>query len=173
MSQSASIDSPTFLELAEKVGSFIEYWGFKQVHGKIWTLIFLSPQPVDANFLKDSLKISKALTSMSLKDLLYYNVIEEVAKDKPGTQKYRMNPDITQVILDIINKRELKMLEEIQGSCKKAMDKTKQGTRVAICPKRLEELVDMVNGAHVLLKGMTAGQQVDFQIFADVTTIKD
>ena len=75
------------LRLAESIGHFVEYWGFKQVHGKIWTLIFLSTEPVDANYIMTHLKISKALTSMSIKDLIHHKVIFELDKERPGTQK--------------------------------------------------------------------------------------
>jgi DNA-binding transcriptional regulator GbsR (MarR family) len=173
MPPSQIIESSEYLNLVEKIGSFIEYWGFKQVHGKIWTLVFLSPEPVDANFLKDTLNISKALTSMSLKDLLYYNVIQEVVKDKPGTQKYQINPDITNVILEIINKRELKMLTEIQRDCLSLADTVKRDQEGGVDPKRMEKLTNMVNMAHGLLIGMTSGTSVDFKIFEDVMNVQD
>ena len=141
------------------------------MHGKIWALIFLSPEPIDANFIKGTLEISKALTSMSLKDLLFYNVIEEVEKDKPGTQKYTINYDITTVIMDVLKKREMKMLEEIQSSCqglKKVVDKRPdQG----VDKKRMDDLTLMVSSAHLLLQGMMQGSQVDFNQFEQAMTL--
>ncbi len=160
------------LEVAEKIGSFIEYWGFKEVHGRIWTLIFLSPEPVDANFLIENLEISKALASMSIKELLYYNVILEVKKDKPGTQKYSINPDITQVILDVIQKRELVMLTEIQASYKSLTQSHASKPDRHIDNDRLVELGVMVDAAYILLQGMTAGSMVDFNIFSQATNLK-
>lgn len=161
------------LAVAEKIGKFIEYWGFKEVHGKVWTLIFLAPEPVDANYLKTSLKISKALISMTLKDLLYYKVIFEVEKDRPGTQKYRMNPDITQVILDVLKKREIMMLLEIQSSFQ-ALDAAANKREIpSIQPQRLDELGLMIQTAKSVLESMTEGEQVDFKLFEQVMTIKN
>lgn len=160
------------LEMADKVGSFIEYWGFKKVHGKLWTLIFLSPEPVDANYLIDSLNISKALTSMSLKDLIQYNVIHEVEKDRPGTQKYCINPDLTQVILDIINQREVVMLKKIQQAHTQ-LEKASQSSQDSnIDPGRLKELGQMVSSAYSLLEGMTGAQKVDFKEFDQAMSVK-
>ncbi len=164
-------DSPQYQLVAEKIGRFIEYWGFKQVHGRIWTLIFLSPEPVDANFLKNNLKISKALTSMSIKDLIYYKVILEVEKDKPGTQKYQVNPDITEVILDIVRRRELQMLGEIRTACQ-GLNKSINKNKVEfISLERMNELCEMVETAQFLCQGMTSGATVDFQKFDDVMNI--
>lgn len=163
--------NPQLLDVAEKVGSFIEYWGFKRVHGKIWTLVFLSPEPVDANYLKDSLKISKALTSMTIKDLLFYKVILEVEKEKPGTQKYRINPDITQVIIDVINQRELKMLVEIQASSRLLSSAHKSQAQPQISSSRLGELTSMIDGAQLILQSMVAGHMVDFNAFEETMTV--
>lgn len=171
MSSKSITESPQYTRLAEQIGSFIEYWGFKQVHGKIWTLIFLSPEPVDANFLKDTLKISKALTSMSLKDLLHYNVVREVEKDKPGTQKYCVNPNITQVILDILNNRELSMLQDIEASCVQLGKVIAKDEDNLISKKRMEKLTTMVTTAHLLLREMCLGSNVDFKVFDEVMSV--
>ena len=161
------------LTMAEHIGSFIEYWGFKQVHGKVWTLIFLSPEPVDANYLKESLKLSKALISMTIKDLLHYRVILEVEKDRPGTQKYKINSDITNVILDVLNQRELKMLVEIQSAFQLLSSAQSKKNLPQVDTLRLGELGVMVETAKTLLEGMTHGSKVDFQMFESVMTLKE
>ena len=94
-----SIHYPSELDaLAEQVGEFIQYWGFKKVHGRIWTHLWLSDHPLDAGDLGKRLQISKALVSMSIADLLEYDVIQEVGRGEQGTTLYRSNPDQTQVI---------------------------------------------------------------------------
>lgn len=173
MSSGSEKLSPQVLEMADNVGAFIEYWGFKQVHGKVWTLLFLAPGPVDANYLIDNLKISKALVSMTIKDLLFYNVIEEVEKEKPGTQRYQFNPDITSVILDVIQKREVKMLKELQKSFKNLNQSESKKENSCINQKHLADLGQMIDSAHLLLEGMTAGGMVDFQQFEQATSISE
>jgi len=37
--------------LADSVGDFIRYWGFKEVHGRIWVHIYLSDNPITAKEL--------------------------------------------------------------------------------------------------------------------------
>lgn len=161
------------LTMAEHIGSFIEYWGFKEVHGKVWTLIFLSPEPIDANYLKESLKLSKALISMTIKDLLHYRVILEVEKDKPGTQKYKINTDITNVILDVLRQRELKMLVEIQAAFQLLSSAHSKKNLPQVDTLRLGELGVMVDTAKSILEAMTQGSKVDFQMFETVMTLSD
>ena len=160
------------LNLAEKIGLFIEHWGFKQVHGKVWTLIFLAPAPVDAKHLIKNLQISKALASMTIKDLLFYNVIQEVPKLRPGTQKYKTNPDIIRVISDILNHRERQMLSEIQSQCETLANTTSAKPNPDIEPQRLAALGEMVRSAQLLLDGMTQGQQVNFKSLEETLTMR-
>ena len=157
--------------MADRVGSFIEYWGFKKVHGKIWTLTFLSPEPVDANYLKDTLKISKALTSMSLKDLIHYRVLLEVEKERPGTQKYRANPNITEVILDVVKNRELIMLEQTNRQFQVFEEFESTRRHGYIDPERLGQLGEMIKMAQFLLSGMVSGGIVDFDAFGASTKL--
>ncbi len=108
--------APELAEVAEQVGTFIQYWGFKRIHGRIWTHLFLAKTPLDAAELMRRCKISKALASISLRDLLEYRVILEAGKTADGTQGYRANPDITDVIFGVLRAREKKMLSQIHSS---------------------------------------------------------
>ncbi len=102
----------------------MEYWGFKSVHGKIWTAVFLSKEPVDANFMISQLQLSKAAISLGVKDLLTYDVIREVPKRGPSTQKYISNPDLMEVIFNVLRQRERKMLQAVVQSAKALGEKS-------------------------------------------------
>ncbi len=107
---------PELEEFASQVGSFMEYWGFKKVHGQIWCHIYLSQQPLDASELMKRLDISKALVSISLKELLDFEVIEEVGKSPRGTRLYKAREDLRATILDTLRRRERKMMSRIMGA---------------------------------------------------------
>lgn len=103
-------------EFASEVGQFMEYWGFKKVHGQIWCHIYLSQTPLDAAELMRRLRISKALVSISLKELLDFAVIEEAGKSERGTRLYRAREDLGATILDTLRRRERKMMARIRTS---------------------------------------------------------
>lgn len=100
-------------EFAQQVGQFMEYWGFKKVHGQIWCNIYLSREPLDAAELMRRLQISKALVSISLKELLDFEVLEEAGKSARGTRLYRAREDLGATILDTLRRRERKMMARI------------------------------------------------------------
>lgn len=102
--------------LACRVGDFIQYWGFKKIHGQVWLQVFLASQPLDATTLTQRLKCSKGLVSLAIKDLLNYNVIQQCGKSGRRMVYYRSNPDLTEVILNVLRQREAVMLENIKNA---------------------------------------------------------
>lgn len=99
--------------LAELIGEFIQYWGFKKIHGKIWLNLYISDTPLDAAALMGKLNVSKALISISLKDLLDYEVIIEQGISFEGTRLYGANPDLHTVISRVLRQREKVMMGKI------------------------------------------------------------
>ncbi len=107
---------PEVDHFAHLVGEFIQYWGFKRIHGKIWTHIFLSQNPIGAKELMQRLDISKALVSLTLKDLLEYQVIFEQESSSYGTKNYRANPDLRTVIQQVLRSREKILMGKIKSA---------------------------------------------------------
>jgi DNA-binding transcriptional regulator GbsR (MarR family) len=107
---------PELEYLADLVGEFIEYWGFKKIHGKIWLNLYLNEEPLDAAALMNKLGVSKALISISLKDLLDYNVIIEQGLSSKSTRIYVANPDLQSVVGHVLRQREKIMMGKIQAA---------------------------------------------------------
>ena len=159
----SSTFSKSWLQLSEHIGIFIEYWGFKKVHGKAWTLVFLNELPVDARYLMENLQVSKALISMTLKDLLHYEVIFEVEKDSPGTQKYTYNPDIFNVIKGILENRENQMLKTISEQIQN-LKNSKNFEKHGISMNNLQNLDSMTKTAQNILETLTSQRPVPLRI---------
>ena len=100
--------------LAESVGEFIKYWGFKEIHGRIWVHIYLSKEPITAKDLTEKLGVTKGLISMMLSELLAYQVIQKVNIGNAKSPGYQSNPDLLQVIHNIVRNRELQLTTNIQ-----------------------------------------------------------
>jgi len=138
---------PEVLELAKIIGGFIQHWGFKSVHGQIWTLIFLSKEPLNSTLLTKRLSVSKALISLAVKDLLHYEVIEVVEKRNKEIY-FRSNPDIFGVIRKVLEKREKVMLEKAE-QCVKDLEQKKlpENSNFLIDESRVHEIGQMIEMA--------------------------
>ena len=98
---------PELKELESLVGEFIQYWGFKKIHGRIWAHLYTSTTPLDSQTLISRLKVSKGLMSLAMRDLLEYDVIQPVRTGKHGVTFYQANPDLMFVITNVLRKRDL------------------------------------------------------------------
>jgi DNA-binding transcriptional regulator GbsR (MarR family) len=148
--------------LAQEIGKFIRYWGFKKIHGRIWCHIYLSPVPLDAGTLMKRLQVSKALMSLSLNDLLDHKVIAEAGKSDRGTQTYVANPNVLDVILNVLKQREKNLLNKIEDCHKKLKDIPE------VNPHRLEAMRLMIREAQQTLDGILELSTIDFMIWSQL-----
>lgn len=165
---------PEMQELSEQIGEFIHYWGFKRVHGRIWTHLFLSDKPLDSADLVRQMKISKALVSISVRELLEFEVITEAGKSDRNTQLYSVNPDILQVILNVLRGREKRLLNRVTAA-HEALDKVSAQDKVEnqISQERLVQLKKLVLDASEALDGLISLRSVNFADFRQSFTLEE
>ena len=108
--------APELDELAEQLGAFMEFWGFKKIHGQIWCHLFLSRSPLDAGQLMARLNISKALVSISLRELIDFHVVQECERSERATKTYSAKADLTEPILEVIRRRERMMVARLSSA---------------------------------------------------------
>lgn len=158
---------PELSDVADQVGEFVEYWGFKKIHGRIWTHIFLSAEALDAGALMKRLEVSKALMSMSLAELLDHDVIQVAGKSESGTTTYKANPDIIHVILTILRKRERRMLSRTASAAKILSNINEPET--PLNPGRVKALQSMIGQAEDTLDCLLGLKTVDFAKWNEFT----
>jgi DNA-binding transcriptional regulator GbsR (MarR family) len=154
---------PELEDVVAQIGEFIEYWGFKNVHGRIWAHLYLSTEPLDANDLIERLSISKALVSMSLSDLMEYDVVQIVGKSSRGTITYSANPNVTSVVMGVLRKRERRMLSRIASATKILKEQKKKiKGEVDLSIDRVQLLHEMVLTAEDSMDAILQLGDVDF-----------
>lgn len=143
---------PELKTFVDQVGDFIEYWGFKNVQGRIWAHLYLSKEPLDAAELMKRLDVSKGLISISLKDMLQFQVIEECGKSDRGTVVYHANPNQRQVIFNVLRQRERMMMSRVSTSIR-VLDKMpkKDKEKMKISNEGLESARELVDQAESFL----------------------
>ena len=144
--------------LEESVGSFMEYWGFKKIHGRIWSHLYLSTQPLDTEELMRRLEVSKGLMSLAMRDLLHYEVIQQTATGKHGTVFYTANEDLQKVIFNVLKTRETKMLQTTKALLEK-LNKIKETDlqKYQLSSTRIESALTLTTTANDVLR-MFLGQ---------------
>jgi DNA-binding transcriptional regulator GbsR (MarR family) len=159
---SSKAHSQQLQKLAEQIGNFIEYWGFKKIHGMIWTHLYLSPAPLSAQDLIQRLRVSKALISLSMKDLLEYQLILQTDESLSKKNKfYTANPEVFEVIRGVLEMRELQMMARISSEFKILQDLQKNTTGDLIQADRFTALGEMIEGGRTGLQHLIDLSKVD------------
>jgi len=99
---------------ANSIGNFIEYWGFKSIQGRIWSLVFLSNEPISTPEIVETLKVSKASVSIGINDLIDRGLIESSGKVKNGAITYSPTPNAGSVVRKVLRERELLLITEAE-----------------------------------------------------------
>jgi DNA-binding transcriptional regulator GbsR (MarR family) len=139
--------------LADRVGELIEHWGFKKIHGRIWVYVFLSKRPIDATELQKHLKVSKALLSISIKELIKHGVIRVCGKSRQGTLLYSANQNLTDILRGVLQKRELKMLRAVTQSFG-SLEREGAERDPSICTSQLAVLKEFISTAQITLEAL-------------------
>lgn len=141
------------LDLEQLVGQFMEYWGFKNIHGRIWTHLFTSKIPLDSAELMNRLGVSKGLMSLAVRDLLEYEVIKTDHVGKHGTVFFVANPDLFAVITNVLRIRESKMLSQTQKACEALRNLKEQDLEASSLDReRIEAVLELTDSAQSLLQ---------------------
>lgn len=124
---------PAVLQACEAIGSLMELWGFKRVHGMLWTYIFLQPAPVTANQIREALGISSGLVSMTLADLERWDVVHRRSPRGDRRDYFTAEAEIWKPILRVLREREyaqmlqaLETLKQLRMALEQESDDTAQ-----------------------------------------------
>ncbi len=103
-------------EIAHVFGNIAAFWGFTRTQGRIFGLLFLSPEPLDHRTIRDRLGISAGSTSMTLSSLMDWGVVHR--KDR----LYVAETDMWKLITDVMRRRERAQVNDAIGRVAQAID---------------------------------------------------
>lgn len=137
-------------QLSDSVGDFIRYWGFRRIHGQIWTLVYLSKVPLSGSELVDLLSVSKALVSPAIKELEDEGLIIQIKSENSKTKRYKAVEDVEKVIKGVLRRREKPMMDKVYKSFSDL-----DAHIAAIDQNRLVKIGKMITQAQMLLTMLT------------------
>lgn len=97
---------PHEIAVSDVVGRLIEFWGFKRNMGRIWAVLYLSPEPLSAEDLRAALQLSSGAVSMTVNDLLRWGVVRKVWVQGERKDFYTAEVQLWRMISRVFNERE-------------------------------------------------------------------
>jgi DNA-binding transcriptional regulator GbsR (MarR family) len=97
---------PPEVAVSDVVGRLIEFWGFKRNMGRVWAVLYLSPEPLSAEDLRHALGLSSGAVSMTLSELSRWGVVRRVWIQGERKDFYTAETQLWRMISRVFNERE-------------------------------------------------------------------
>jgi DNA-binding transcriptional regulator GbsR (MarR family) len=107
------------LAVCDAVGSFIEGWGFKSIHGRVWALLALSKRPIPQAEIAEMLAVSRSLVSLAVAELTQFGLVRPVNDSRNAP--YEASLDVWPTITDVIRSREWMLIERARVTLESAL----------------------------------------------------
>ena len=92
--------------MSDNVGRLMEFWGFKRNMGRLWAVLYLSPEPQSAEDLRQQLQLSSGAVSMTLSELSRWGVVRKVWVQGERKDFYAAEVQLWRMISRVFNERE-------------------------------------------------------------------
>lgn len=92
--------------VSDVVGRLIEFWGFKRNMGRVWAVLYLSPDPLSADELRVRLSLSSGAVSMTLTELGRWGVVRKVWVQGERKDFFAAEVHLWKMISRVFNERE-------------------------------------------------------------------
>jgi HTH-type transcriptional regulator, glycine betaine synthesis regulator len=154
-------------EVADGVGALMEFWGFKRVMGRVWTLLYLRGDELSAAELCDQLSISSGAASMALSELEHWAVVRRIRRQGDRREYFEAETDIWKMISRVLRERELQQIDRVLEVFDRAREKLRamatgsERNRLEEMLERLGKLADLARVGRGLLVVLVQQGRVD------------
>ncbi len=112
--------SRQIVQVGDAIGAFIEYWGFKSIHGRVWTLLALHDGPMAQSEIARALDVSRSLISGAVSELTDRGLLRPVGDHRNAP--YEAVNDIWPTISNVLRSREWMLIESIRMTLEAALE---------------------------------------------------
>ncbi len=166
---------PSEVIVSDVVGRLIEFWGFKRNLGRIWAVLYLSPEALSAEDLRHLLKLSSGAVSMSLSELLRWGIVRRVWVQGERRDFYVAEVQLWKMISRVFSERErteidaaieafeeaLAALDRQKQSVKRDKESARALERIELQKERIGQLLDLAKLGKKLLDALLSTAKID------------
>jgi DNA-binding transcriptional regulator GbsR (MarR family) len=159
------------VEVSDVVGRLIEFWGFKRNMGRVWTVLYLSPDPLSAEDLRQSLQLSSGAVSMTLSELGRWGVVRRVWIQGERKDFYAAEVQLWRMISRVFNERERSEIVAAVDAFEDALRQLEKARKTAGDPaarakaelqyERISQLLELARLGRRLLDALVSTAKVD------------
>jgi len=109
-------------------GEMASYWGISRTMAEIHALLYVSTEPICTDDVMALLQVSRGNTSMNLRSLLDWGLIERVHRRGDRKEYFTALTDVWQMFETIVRQRRRREVEPILETLDKCRDMAKKAT---------------------------------------------
>jgi DNA-binding transcriptional regulator GbsR (MarR family) len=158
------------LDAADAIGRLMEFWGFRRHMGRLWTILYLSPEPMTTAELSETLRLSNSAVSLSLGELVRWGAVRKTWR--PGERKdfYEAENSVWKLLRRVYERRELNLIREATDAFAEAQKRLAEAPggsgpeerqRIDFMRKRLSRLSALSKAGERLVRLLVAGRTIN------------
>jgi len=123
-------------------------WGVNRTVGQIYALLFVAPQPLNADDIVEALGVSRSNVSMGLKELQAWNLVRLQHKPNDRRDYYSAPEDIWQIVRTLVEERKKREIDPTLSMLREALMETPESAYERHAQERMRtmhELMDMMS----------------------------
>lgn len=158
------------IAVAEAVGRLMHFWGFKRPMGRLWAVLYLSPAPLSAAQLAETLKMSAGAVSMALSELEKWDAVQRTWIPGDRRDYFRAESNIWKLVQRVFRERELSLVQDFKSKLERAdaelceldwTDGRDSESELRYKRERLQHLKKLCEAGLLLLTALVQGDSVD------------
>ena len=128
-------------------GEMGERWGINRTVAQIQALLYISPQPLNAEEISRTLSVARSTVSVGLHELQYWGIINVVHRLGDRTDYYELIGDVWEMFRLIADRRIQNELDPTVIMLQDAVNRLGDDSEETHTKKKLSELLDVLETA--------------------------
>lgn len=157
--------------VSDVVGRLMEFWGFKRNMGRVWAVLYLSPDPLSADDLRTALQLSSGAVSMTLSELARWGVVRRVWIQGQRRDFYAAEVALWRMISRVFSERERAEVAAAIDAFEEALRDLDQVRRTSMQPAeraraelqrtRISQLLELARLGQRLIDALLSTAKID------------
>ena len=153
--------------VSDAIGRLMVLWGFKRNMGRVWTLLYLSDEPLTAHVLRERLQLSAGAISMTLNELARWGVVRKVFRQGDRHDYYEAESSLWKMISRVLREREraevVQAIEAFEDALAALQRRHEEpaGSRERVQADRIRQLLELARLGKSMLDAVIDNARLD------------
>lgn len=162
--------TPTAKQFIIHWGEMGERWGINRTVAQIQALLYISPEPLNAEQISQTLSVARSTVSVGLRELQYWGIVNVVHRLGDRTDYYELIGDVWEMFRLIADRRIQNELEPTVLMLREAVNQLDNDSEDLHSKEKLEELLDVLDTASKVYREF---QKVPTKTIARIAKMSD